>query len=477
MFDKIKQILINKCRLQQTDTLLVGVSGGPDSLFLLHVLHHFGYPLVAMHINHQLRPEAEAEVEIVHRLTEQIGVELKFSSVDVNAYVQKNSVTVEEGARILRYRILFEQAKDCNAKAVVVGHNADDQVETILMHLLRGTGLSGLRGMEFRSLPNTWSEEIPLVRPLLNTWRGEIQGYLEEQHLQPVCDKSNLDETYLRNRVRHELIPLLKDYNPAIQEGILRMGRAVADDYSVIEQLTDQAWKSSLIQQGVGFAGFDTTIFLNHPISIQRQLLRRAIQYHIPGLIDVGFDCIDRGIQLLSEGPAYSQTDLLGGITLVKEGPLFWVASGLSDLPVGELPDMVPGLTLSLYVPSTLNLSNVWSLHADEDQSFNLTSIQETCKVDPFQAWLDLDQLELPLIVRTRKQGDIFKPIGLKGHSLKIADIMINLKLPERVRDHLPLVCSGDVIVWVPGYRSSHSTRLTADTTRAIHLRLNRLNT
>ena len=171
MLDKIARSLQNEGKLEAKNLILVGISGGPDSLCLLHALHTLGYNLVAAHVNHRLRPEADEEAQMVKQFVGGLGVRFISCKVDVLSYADEHKVSIEEAARTIRYHYLFEQAEDVGASAVLVGHNADDQAETILMHLLRGSGLAGLRGMEYRSVPNPWSEHIPLLRPLLFTWR------------------------------------------------------------------------------------------------------------------------------------------------------------------------------------------------------------------------------------------------------------------------------------------------------------------
>jgi tRNA(Ile)-lysidine synthase len=153
----------------------------------------------------------------------------------------------------LALRFLFSQAQQLGAQAVVVGHTADDQVETVLMHLLRGAGMAGLKGMSFVTVPNAWSQDIPLVRPLLTFWREEILNYCTEHHLDPVHDRSNLDTTYFRNRLRGELIPYLETYNPNIKRLLYHMTETLAGDYQLIEQITTTAWQACIRVKGEGF--------------------------------------------------------------------------------------------------------------------------------------------------------------------------------------------------------------------------------
>jgi tRNA(Ile)-lysidine synthase len=472
MLENIADILQHKCKLQPDDLLLVGVSGGPDSLSLMHVLHQLGYQIIVVHVDHNLRPQSDSEAVKVKEFADQISSQFIACQADIKNYSDEYAISVEEAARILRYQILFEQARIHHAKSVVVGHNADDQVETILMHLLRGTGLAGLTGMDYRLLPNSWSNDIPLIRPLLSTWRSEIKGYLDQNSLVPLTDFSNLDTSFFRNRIRHDLLPFLEGYNPAIRQILLRLGTISRDDYSLLQQITNDAWRTTLLHQGEGLLAFDIEGFLALPTSIKRLLLRKAIGYHIPGLRDVEFNCVERGLVFLADNKPGSQLEVILGVHLHIERGRYWLATWDADLAGSEFPKIFPGITLELSIPSTILLNDSWKLEVIDE--IDLVSSQEQCRdnCDPYQAWVDIGKIGTPLSVRARVSGDRMKPLGMNGHSVKISDLMINLKLPEWARVSWPIVCSGEEIIWVPGLRLSESVRLTKDTQRTIHLRL-----
>jgi tRNA(Ile)-lysidine synthase len=474
MLDKIVMILEKDCQLQIGDLLLVGVSGGPDSLCLMHILHALGYNFIIAHINHQLRPQADEEASLVKQFARDMNVECISTRVNVFSYVEQNSISVEEAARLMRYQFLFKQAEQRAAKAVLVGHNADDQVETILLHFLRGTGLSGLRGMDFKTIPNPWSDHIPLLRPLLSTSRAAIQAYLAEHNLHPLCDQSNQDTTYFRNRVRLELLPILEKYNPRIRANLLRMSQIVRDDYQVLQNNVSSAWENCLVNQDAGYLSFRLSAFVILPVSIQRYVLRKAINYHLPGLRDVGYECIERGIDFLNHGKENGQVDILAGVRIIKEGDLFWVASWQAELPDMDFPSLPAGQQLTLNIPSTIELSNGWKMRALEisDDQKGMQKSVET--IDPFQAWIAVDSLQLPLTIRTRRVGELIKPLGMQGHSVKISDLMINLKIPKRARNTWPLVSAADEIVWVPCYRVSYKASIKPDSQQIVKLILSR---
>jgi len=472
MLDKIARLIQYEGKLDAMALLLVGISGGPDSLCLLHALHTLGYNLVAAHVNHGLRPEADEEAQMVKLFTGELGVEFISSKVDILSYVDEYKVSIEEAARTMRYHYLFEQAEKMGASAVLVGHNADDQAETILMHLLRGSGLAGLRGMEYRSVPNPWSEHIPLIRPLLFTWREDILKYLAANGLNPISDHSNLDTTFFRNRLRHELLPFLEKYNPRIRENLQRVGQILTDDFAVLQQLTTEAWKTNLVRQGPGYLAFHLSNFRQLSPSIQRYLLRKAIAYHLSSLHDVDFECIERGIGFLCYDNPYVQADLMAGLRIIKDGGSFWLVKDNADLPESDFPSLSTCTELLLKIPSTLSLNNNWKLHAVLVPDPELAMQQSFTNLNPFQAWLDADELEPPMVVRCRKAGERIRPLGMNGHSMKVSDLMINLKLPKRARSSWPLVCSGEDILWIPGYRLSHLVRIKPSSRSIVHLAL-----
>ena len=188
MLEKIATVLQDECQVVRDRPLLAAVSGGADSLALLDALWRLGYRLAVAHLDHQLRPESSEQAGELARRVREIGIPFYMKRADVAGFAQSQGLSLEEAGRILRYQFLFSQAAELNSQAVLTGHTADDQVETVLMHLLRGSGLPGLCGMAFRSLPNPWSPETALVRPLLSTWRSVVNAYLEQRGLQPIED-------------------------------------------------------------------------------------------------------------------------------------------------------------------------------------------------------------------------------------------------------------------------------------------------
>lgn len=471
MLDQLHLILQQDCALDDTQPLLVGVSGGPDSLFLMDVLDKLGYSLVIAHLNHRLRLEADEDARAVQRMAEARGISCILGEVDVRAHAVVHQFSIEEAARMARYRFLFEQAVCCNAQAVAVAHTADDQVETVLMHLLRGTGLSGLRGMAYRTLPNPWNEKIPLVRPLLGVWRKQVIAYCDQNKLDPLFDCTNLDTVYFRNRLRHELIPYLEGYNPRVRELIWRMACTLSADYDVLSKLTDDAWSGCVRVEGLGWLSLATERLLAHPLAVQRSVIRKAIFVLRPTLRDLSFDAVERALDRLTNPPQTRQCDLVAGLRLVWEDIHVYLAAWEADLPLSDWPQWL-GDAKPLKTPGKLKLPAGWRITTTIEEGKQV--YENACQNDdPYQAWLAVKQ-ESTLTLRTRCPGDRFRPLGMGGSSVKLADYFINRKLPRRARNAWPLICVGDKIAWVPGYHLAHPFRLTEKTRRAVHLVLHK---
>ena len=326
MLENLSQILRDECQLVPGKPIVVGVSGGPDSLCTLDVLERCGYSPVVAHFNHQLRPEAEAESEVIRQLAEVRKLPFIKGEDDVAARAQKGHESLEEAARNARYHFLFASAKRVAAQAVVVGHSADDQVETILMHLLRGAGMDGLSGMVFRALPNAWSEKIPLVRPLLGVWRTQIMEYCIEQGFDPIIDSTNEDQTFFRNRIRHELIPLLENYNPSIREVLWRTAEVLQGDKELVGKAVNAAWQECLVSEGSNYVVIDPQRASQQPLSVQRHLIRRAIGSLRPGLRDIGFVTIEQVRKYFQDSQPPAELDLIAGLKLLSEPGRIWLA-------------------------------------------------------------------------------------------------------------------------------------------------------
>jgi tRNA(Ile)-lysidine synthase len=473
MLDDIEAVLRDECGLVKERPIIVGVSGGPDSLCLMEALRQCGYPIIVAHFNHQLRPEADHDALTVEKTASRLMISSVIDGADVRGYAEQNRLSIEEAARNLRYRFMFKLAHERNAQAVAVGHTADDQVETILMHFLRGTGLAGLKGMAHRSIINIFDRDIPVVRPLLDIWREETVVYCAAHGLRPHYDSSNDSLNFQRNRVRHLLIPSLETYNPKFRDAIFRLSQSLKGDHDLLAETIQDAWASSVIDQTDDVVSFEDSTLSGQSPGMCRNLVRRAIQSLRPGL-DVDFAAVQRACTFIHDAPGGQHVDLKGGLRVFREAGRIHICTATAKLPFNLWPQLQGGEPIRVEVPGQLNLSGGWKVNCERWRIPTLAWEQAARNEDQFQVWLDADTLPESLELRARLPGDQFEPLGLGNHSQKLSDFMVNVKMPQRARERWPLLCSGEEILWVPGYRPAHSHRLTESSSNILYFSVSR---
>ena len=475
MLENIESILSEKCGLRRDVPVIAGISGGPDSLCLMNVLRKAGYRLIVAHFNHKLRPDSDTDANIVEQTAARLNLISVIQSGDVRAFADARKLSIEESARILRYRFLMEQAHHFQAQAVAVGHTADDQVETVLMHFIRGAGLAGLKGMNYRTIINMFDPQIPIVRPLLDVWREETVVYCAVNGFRPRHDPSNASLDFFRNRLRHLLIPTLESYNPRFREVLWRTSRSLAADYEILSGVVDDLWKESTVQENTDFIAFDLNALNRQPVGLQRHLVRRAMEHLQPEEMDISYTTLERAANFIAGSHDRSRMDLPHELHLLREGVLIYVVAGDATLPIERWPQMPDGSsTISMSVPGSVSLSGGWKL-TSERWNIPLLALEEArANDDPFQVWLDAKGISETIELRVRHDGDRFEPLGMDGHEMKLSDFFINVKLPQRARDRWPLLCMGEKVLWVPGYRPAHPYRLTETTRQALYFSITR---
>jgi tRNA(Ile)-lysidine synthase len=443
----------------------------------MSVLRKAGYHAIVAHFNHKLRPDADADANTVEQTAARLNLVSVIESGDVRAYADQEKLSIEEAARTMRYRFLMAQAHRFDAQAVAVGHTADDQVETVLMHFIRGAGLAGLKGMNYRTILHAFDPQIPVVRPLLDIWREETVVYCAANGFRPRHDPSNASLDFFRNRLRHLLIPTLESYNPRFREVIWRTSRSLAGDHEVLLQALDEAWKACIVEESEDFIAFDEPVLAGQPSGLQRHLVRRAMERLHPDETDVSYATLERASHFIldRDGTRRVRTDLSGGVHLLREGALIYVVGDKVTLPIERWPQIPDaGDTIPLQIPGQITLSGGWRLNCERWNMASLALEQALANEDPFQAWVDANGISDDLELRVRQDGDRFEPLGMDGHVMKISDFFINVKLPQRARERWPLLCTGESVVWVPGYRPAHPFRLTEATRQALYFSMTR---
>lgn len=464
---------LKKTGLHKVKPTLVGVSGGADSLALLQIMYHLGYHVTAVYVDHGLRDTSGKDGDHVAAFCRKQQIPFRREKIDALAYAKAAKKTVEEASRELRYACLFEIAGEIDAGAVAVAHHADDQVETVLMHLLRGAGMSGLRGMQLITNRHEWKSDIPLIRPLITIWKEEIQRYCESSNIEAVIDESNFDTTYFRNRLRHELIPDLQTYSPGVKQHLLTMSTLLQDDYAALEEMVHDA----LLRVEIIFSDmqvvFKRAPFLTYSRAIQRMMLRKAIDGLCPALRDVNAIAIERCIDFLQRGNPTGQVDVTDHLVLFVDAPHVVIKDGKTAYFREDLPLLGDGDRHEFSPGSVLPINPVWGFRAD------LIPVSDYQIVDrrqqPWIAALDAERCNQPLFMQSVRQGDWFLPEGLQGHVQKLSDILINQKISRYLRDRFPLIRNEQEVIWVPGYRVHEHMQVTVQTKQVLLLRFFKL--
>ncbi len=451
------------------DTLLIGVSGGADSLSLLHALRslrdELDIRLHVAHLNHQLRgPDSEEDAEFVTALAREWKLPATIETRDIGAYAHAQHLSIEELARRARYAFLAEVARRESAPAVAVAHNRDDQVETVLMHFLRGAGLAGLRGMQHKtelrgasfglmeSRTSTLSP-LHLIRPLLDVSRADIEFYCKDHYLAPRVDRSNFDTILFRNKLRQEVLPYLEELNPNLRQVIYNTSIAVADDYDFLFPLVRNEYARVAVEQDGAIVFHRAAWSALHP-ALQRGTLRLAAQRLRSDLRNIGYVHIEDARRIALEKTAGAEATRPSGLTLVVGYGSFVIADTSRGVPLPDIPLLH---TKTLEVP-TQGLTEL------PDSNWVVETEVTTQKPETQDCWtavLDFAMCRGERALRRRRPGDRFQPFGMEGHTRSLHDFMIDEKIERAARALSPLLVVGDRIVWVCGLRVDERARVT----------------
>jgi tRNA(Ile)-lysidine synthase len=474
--------------------LVVAVSGGPDSVCLLHILtklqKKLKVRLQVAHLNHQLRGvESEADADYVADLARQLGIPATIEAWDVKGYQAQKHLSLEEAAREVRYSFLTDVARSIGANQVAVGHTRDDHIETILMHLIRGTGTRGLRGLQPATELKSKAGSIVVIRPLLEVSHQETEDYCQSHELKPRRDASNLSLSPLRNKIRHQLLLLLKSYNPGIAQALLRTGQIAGDDITFLDKEVAQLW-NKVAQEEEKAVILDKEKFDQLPPTLKRYLLRASAEKLLGSAKDIEMRHIEEMMAALTK-PSGKRLNLPGGLILSIEYNRYLLASdlaALSPLPrlEGEFQLNIPGETIisgwhieaTIINPSIIKGKLEGALAPSEittplplikgkgTQGMGLTE-------NDFTAYFDLDKTGDKLVVRSRRRGDRFQPLGL-DQPKKLGEFMIDAKIPQAWRQQIPLVCSPEHIIWVVGWRIDDRVKVNEETKQILRLEFER---
>lgn len=455
LVESLRRLIQEHRLIQPGTTLLVGVSGGVDSLVLLHMLcalrDRQGFSLHAATLDHGLRgQEGARDVAAVQSIAESWHVPVTTGQVDTITYAKEQHLSAEAAARDLRYRFLAQTAHQVGALRVAVAHHADDQAETVLMRLLRGASAEGLAGMQLsRFLPA--DPPLTLIRPLLFHTRAEIQAYADEHGLVPCIDSTNTDTGYLRNRLRVNLLPQLESINPAIRQTLSRMAEVAAlEDEFMHSQLLDALPRLDMIERPERISARRAAFHDLHPALHRRWIRWAALRINPASELD--YHHIRQAVEIALHGRQGSVAQLGGGLSLRVDYGWLHVESEQAQPTPSEfqsVPLVRPGFNAVLALPGSLALTDSWTLRAELDRPAEKDFTGFRLAIPPAAS----------ITVRTRHPGDMFRPKGLRGRSRKFSDWLIDSKIPRALRDQIPLICVHDEIAafyldeeWIVAY-------------------------
>ncbi|GAW92227.1 tRNA lysidine(34) synthetase TilS [Calderihabitans maritimus] len=455
MLDKVRDTVLKYQLIHPHDHIVVGVSGGPDSMALLHVLlllqREYRLKLYAAHLNHMFRgEEAKEDARFVETIGKKWGVPVWVEEYDVPSLVASSGMSAQEAARQVRYEFLYNVAARVNARIIAVGHHADDQAETVLMNLLRGGGLEGLSGMS--------PKRGKIIRPLFEVSRREIEQYCQEHNIPFRQDPSNKKTIYLRNKIRLQLIPLLKEFNPQITQALFRMADVLREENDLIDQAVDEIWSRVVEKESSEEVIFSLAEFSKLHRALKRRIVRKAYDRLTGTKTGLAYDHVESVLKLAERGHVGEKLKLPGTVWVERSYRVFSLTFFMAQktIPFFHYVLRIPGITtieeLGLRIEA------------------QIVEVPKKFPTDKTIAFLDYDKMSLPLYARQRKPGDRFQPLGLNG-SKKLKDFFIDLKVPVVERNRIPIICDcRDRIVWVAGFRIAEPYKITPQSKRALRL-------
>lgn len=460
--------------IQKGDKIIAGISGGMDSVCLLYVLmalrEELGFSLFAVHVEHGIRGEASCRDEsFVSELCGREGIPFRSYRVNAPALMREKGLSLEEAARILRYDAFSQALSDFSADKLAVAHHRDDQTETVLFHLIRGSGLTGLSGIR--------PKHGRIIRPLLFLSRAEIEGYVGKNGLPYVTDQSNYDDAFTRNRIRHELLPLLESLHKGAALHIAKTAQIMQEaDAFIREEAEDSAGRMAK-RKGPDLYEIRLDGFSEKKPILQRYMIKGILSELTEKGRDITAAHIE-DIRLLSQRQSGRRICLPYGLTAVREHETLLIGR----LPVNaDAKRQIPGAG-EIYVHGQGILLN------PQGVTVLPNGLCAACGIEPYsEDWrqrlcgdpeengytkcFDYDRINSDLFVRTRRPGDRIA-IDRAGHTQTIKKLFINKKLPAREKELLPLIVCGDEILWAVGLRTSTRYWISESTRRILRIRI-----
>ncbi|MTI46497.1 MAG: tRNA lysidine(34) synthetase TilS [Firmicutes bacterium] len=459
MKERVIDAVVENNLIKKGENILLGLSGGPDSMALLYILKDIReiipFNLLAAHINHGIRGEdADNDENYVKDQCNKLNIPIYSQKINMNKYAKKNKLSSEEAGREIRYSFFRKTLDNIGGGKIAVAHNKNDQAETLLMRFLRGTGIDGLRGMEYAS--------NDIIRPLLDISRTEIEKYCRENEINPRIDKTNLEAIYGRNKIRLELIPYIENnFNLGIIETLTRTARVMQTESDFLSEYTKEQFSEILIKENRNNIKLHNNKFIRLHKSIRSRVIRMGIERLKGNLKGVEEKHVSDILDLSNSENTGKRINIGNNINIRISYKQLIIEK--NDKLKGKIE-----FHENLYLKSKLNIEELdmtieTKVINKEDLNFN--------SKDRFIKYFDYDKINGDLSVRNRNPGDRFIPLGMKG-SKKIKDFYIDEKIPREDRDRIPLVVDNKNIIWVVGYRISDIYKVTECTKRILEIKV-----
>ncbi len=446
IIEKVKRTIDYYSMLRKGEKVLIACSGGPDSIALLHILYrlstHYDISLVGFHLNHRLRgEEADRDQRFVERVFRRLNLPLIIRSYNVYEYSKERRLSIEQGAREIRYKLLEEVREERGADKIALGHTSNDNLETVILHLVRGAGMQGLSGIP--------PKRDKIIRPLIEVKREEVLKFLRAESIRYRMDRTNKDTKIPRNLIRMRVIPLLLKLNPKLIDTVARSARVLREEDEFIREFVDRALKESVIEKDERGLWVDIQSLSYYNLIIRRRIIRDLIPE-----LDLGL--VERVLELM-EGESGKFLELPKGLVAIKEYDRLYLGKWEKP-PEGILEVKIGGVT---------PIKGWGAIKTEIREDIDIKERRKGVEI------FDFDRIEPPLFLRRRKPGDRFQPFGLPS-SKKLKEIMINDKIPRRLRDYPILLCDRKGILLILGGRRSNLAKVDSKTKRFLMVEIER---
>ncbi|OGW04121.1 MAG: tRNA lysidine(34) synthetase TilS [Nitrospinae bacterium RIFCSPLOWO2_02_39_17] len=470
---------INKYKMiTDGDAVLVGVSGGIDSITLLYSLYFLRdslkCSLIVAHANHGLRgEESDKEAEFVREIADGLKLPCVIEKFDILKYIAEKGLSKQVAARELRYDFFERTEKQYSANKIALGHTADDQAETVLMRLLRGSGMKGMGGIRAVRACSEQSESNNIIRPLIEVSRDEVAEFAAEKGLRYVEDPSNLKTEYLRNKIRLNLIPLLKkEYNPSVIRALSETAEIIRDEDEFLEDYCSNIFSPVVLAEGRESVEIDVSKLKGLHIAIQRRIIRIAIKRLKGNLLKISAVHIEDILNSINKGFSGKSLNLPDGIHVLYEYGRLKIK--MQDARY-KMQDVTIKFDISLKIPGETILSiPPYKFKTEIISREDLVAAGFSLR-NKYTAFFDMDKLKGELRIRNRRAEDIFHPSGMKG-SKKLKEFFIDEKIPQRERGSIPLIVLNNKILWVVGKRVTEDGKVDENTKRILKVLVLREN-